>query len=252
MQINDFIKSATIDNFLKIWSESSQMAVVVVDNDGKLISSEIGFSDLCKRYSKKNNNMKEYFEFGDMLSFTYDIKIDETTIGKVICGQVFSDEPDLEKYRSLASKLDEDEEMFIRAVKKVAVCPEKTIQALASFLEKSINLLVNNEYMSKQQVELFEVIENEADKTVDLIKELNENSSGLSKIENKQNILSLNATIEAARAGEAGKGFTVVADEVRKLANNSMQINQSIKKNILELSKAIEMIDKARNMNIQA
>ncbi len=62
-----------------------------------------------------------------------------------------------------------------------------------------------------------------------LIKELNDLSFALNKIESKQNILSLNASIEAARAGEAGRGFAVVAQEVGKLASNSAQINGNIK-----------------------
>jgi len=251
MHIKEFFDMSALDKLLRTWSESTHMAAVAIDNDGKSISSEVGYTDFCKKYAKKKN-LKENFEFGDLLSYEFDIKISENVFGKVICGQIRSEEFDDDNLKELAKNLNEDEDMFIRTAKKVPVCPLNTIKASVSLLEESVNLLVNYDYVSKIQVSMLETIEQEADKTVELIKDLNENSSGLSKIENKQNILSLNATIEAARAGEAGKGFTVVADEVRKLASNSMQINQSIKKNIVELSKSIEMIDKARDIRLEA
>jgi len=72
-------------------------------------------------------------------------------------------------------------------------------------------------------------------KSVDLIKNLNEQSavigsivSTISSIADQTNLLALNAAIEAARAGEYGRGFAVVADEVRQLAASTSKSTNEI------------------------
>lgn len=124
---------------------------------------------------------------------------------------------------------------------ELATCSTK---AASKLLGNIVNALANANYRNTNDNDKIDELDSEIERAASLIREINEKSFQLDKIESKQNILSLNASIEAARAGEFGRGFAVVAAEVGKLAVNSGEINKSIKQSLKELTETIKELEK--------
>lgn len=120
----------------------------------------------------------------------------------------------------------------------------RSAKSAAKLLGDIVDILVNTNYQSNIDNNKIDDLDSEIEKAASLIREINEKSFQLDKIESKQNILSLNASIEAARAGEFGRGFAVVAAEVGKLAVNSGEINKSIKQSLKQLTETIKELEK--------
>ncbi|MBP2626523.1 MAG: methyl-accepting chemotaxis sensory transducer [Firmicutes bacterium] len=100
-------------------------------------------------------------------------------------------------------------------------------------------------------------IKNQAEKSSQVIGELNDYSKQISLITDtitnlakQTNLLALNAAIEAARAGEHGRGFAVVAEEVRKLAEQSDQGAQEITSLVKMVTEKTDVAVAAMTQNV--
>ena len=151
------------------------------------------------------------YDAEDLTDFNYDIIVNGESVGTVVGGETSS-----------------------------ATCSAKSAGKLLSNI---INMLANANYRNTSDNDKIDELDSEIERAASLIREINEKSLQLDKIESKQNILSLNASIEAARAGEFGRGFAVVAAEVGKLAVNSGEINKSIKQSLKELTETIKELE---------
>ncbi len=260
MSIRDVVNLERLNDILKDWSLATGMATIAMDDEGKYISGEIGFTDFCMKYTRGSSEGARrcekcdreekgvYFCHAGLMDFSIDIVVEGNVVGKIIGGQILPNEPDEEKFRNIASQLGINPDDYIEALRKIPVRSEESIRASAALLGEMVNTIVNFEYRNYTDKNIQEALNKNLDKTVSLVTEINNKSKELDKIESKQRILALNASIEAARAGEAGKGFAVVAQEVGKLAGTSGEINASIKTTLKDIEEAVKELQEARKI----
>lgn len=251
MKLKDFFDLDKLNCILEKWSAATGLSVVALDEEGNYIGKEFGMSDFCRKYTKgtveglkrckkcDRENSGVYSCHAGLIDFSTDIMVNDVCVGKIVGGQVLSGEPDEEKFLQFAKEIGADRTEFMEALHKVPVREEKQIRAIAQLLGDTINMLVNLEYREKTSSKLLSSLEKDVAEAAVCIGEMNGHSKQLDKIRDQQKILALNASIEAARAGEAGKGFAIVASKVGDLAANSGDVNDKLKKSLVQLNHII-------------
>ena len=258
MHLREFFDLKLLDNLMKDWSKATGLATIAVDNEGNYLSSEIGFTDFCMKYTRgssegakrcikcDNECTGTYYCHAGLMDFSIPITIGDIYLGKIIGGQVLPAEPDEEKFRALAIEFGINPDDYIKALRKIPIKTEESIRASAKLLGDIVNLLVNFEYIKQKNSSVVSTVSDEIKRAVQCINDIEAKTRDLDKIESKQKILALNASIEAARAGEAGRGFAIVAGEVGTLAGNSGELNRSIKTSVNELAGIIHRMDQSQ------
>ena len=254
IKIREFCDMNMFEQILQQWCEATGMSAVALDSDGEYITKEIGMTDFCTKYTRSTQEGRNrcdkcnkegkgvYFCHTGLMDFSMDIKVEGKVVGKIIGGQVLPHEPEEEQMKEVARQIGVDPDKYYQAAKRVAVRPENAIRAAAELLESTVNMFVNHQYVNSKNGTLIEVVTSNIEEVSSLLKDINDKSRTLDKIESKQRILALNASIEAGRAGEMGKGFAVVANEVGNLASNSGDVNKTIKNILKQLNEVVGKI----------
>lgn len=252
MEIKDFTNMEEFEKIMSNWATATGLATVAVGSHGEYISECYNFTDFCiklTRGSKEGCARCEkcdreghgvYHCHAGLIDFGIPLVVNGQTLGSVIGGQVLPEDPDEEKFRQVAREIGVDEDQYIKALHKVNVRSEATINASASLLGDVLNNFINAEYAKNTNSSIIDKLSSGVDTTHDMVDRITEKTAELRTLQNKQNILALNASIEAARAGEKGAGFAVVAQEVRKLSEQSAQVNAEIEDIVKNISQAVE------------
>lgn len=254
MDIRDFLDVSKLQQLQDKFSEATGLAAIAVDNNGEYLTEGSNFTDFCMKYTRNSTEGNRrcikcdtectgvYDCHAGLMDFSIDIVVEGKKLGAIIGGQVLPNEPDEEKFRSIANELDIDPDDYVRAVKKVPVLTKQKIEASAELLGMMVNQLVNLEYSHRNRGSKLDELSEEIDHATSVIDTINNNTHALKSIANKQKMLSLNASIEAARSGEAGVGFAVVAKSMGDLSSQSATIYGDIDKSVLEVTESIEKL----------
>jgi methyl-accepting chemotaxis protein len=106
--------------------------------------------------------------------------------------------------------------------------------------EESVLIMKELNHSNNKTNEAVEKIDYQINLTNEAVHKINEAINVILNIANQTSLLALNASIEAARAGENGKGFAIVAEEIGKLSFQSNQSAKEIGNNLSELNSESE------------
>lgn len=238
------------DNF----SDATGLAAIAVGIHGEYLTEGSNFTDFCMKYTRgsaegnrrcvkcDNECTGTYFCHAGLMDFSVDILVNGEKVGAIIGGQVLPNPPDEDVFRQTATELGINPDQYIQALRKVPISTEKRIRAAANLLGIIVNQLVNLEYFKYSNADRLNILQKEVEQSTGLIQTINDNTSHLKAIANKQKILSLNASIEAARSGEAGVGFAVVAKSMQDLSSQSAVIYNDIEHSVAEITETISTL----------
>ena len=257
LDIREFVDLEKFQEIQDMFSEATGLAAIAVAADGKYITEPSNFTDFCMKYTRgsaegerrcvkcDNECSGVYFCHAGLMDFSIDLKIGDEKVGAIIGGQVLPNEPDEEKFRSVARELGINEDLYIDALRQVPVRSEKTIRAAAIMLGDIMNMLVNFKYLqtaNEKQIKVFRDEFGGINANIVAAKSL---MSDLHNTATMEHILSVNANIEAAAAGKAGVGFAVVAREIGTLSKQSGAVYDEIEHLVNEIQASVNRIVKS-------
>lgn len=282
--LTELISVSTLQSIQDGFAKLTGMAALTTDADGNAVTKGSNFTEFCMDLTRKSREgcrrcgqcdkkggedallsrkSVAYSCHAGLVDFAAPIMLGSEMIGSFIGGQVLTEEPDEEKFRSIARELGINEDKYIAALRKVKIVSRDKVEAAADFLFIIAGLLSQSAYdayISKQnnsgltslnqalykKVDEASTLIRHTEKSLNSLKDayanLGEIAKGTSAEIVKTNdtlkqiqdialntkILGFNASIEASRAKEAGKGFGVIAQEVRSLAETSQMSADSI------------------------
>lgn len=259
MEIKDFMDISKLQTIQDKFSDATGLAAISIGMDGQYITKGSNFTDFCMKYTRgsvegnkrcvkcDNECSGTYFCHAGLMDFSVDIKVNGEKVGSIVGGQILPNPPDEEAFRQTAVELGINPDQYIAALRHVPVSTEAKIRASAELLEIVVNQLVNLEYFKSTNSGRLDTLQEEIDRSTDLIHSINDYTSRLKTIANRQKILSLNASIEAARSGEAGVGFAVVAKSMQDLSSQSAVIYNDIESSVAEITDSISTLSSLFN-----
>ncbi len=162
LKIEDFCNMQEFKAIMSNWAKSTGLATVAVGADGEYISDCYNFTDFCINLTRRSAEGKErcakcdregkgvYVCHAGLIDFAIPITLtDGTVLGNILGGQILPEKPDEDAFRKTARELGIDEEIYIKALRKVNIRTHEEITASAQLLGDVINMFVRTSYADK-------------------------------------------------------------------------------------------------------
>lgn len=300
LEIKDVMDIEMLQGFQDNFALSMNIASVTVDIKGNPVTKESSYTSFCQDFTHSTKTGDDrcalshkkggeeasrtgrpyiYKCHAGLIDFAAPIMIAGQQIGTILGGQILTESPEEEQFKTTAKEIGVDQNGYVDAVGKVNITTRKSIEAAAEVLFIVANSLSKIGYDHLQLKTMSQVLTDNFSQISATMEELgassvnvsnnqqilNEEINGVKKISIEINsildsiksiadetkMLGLNAAIEAARAGDAGRGFGVVATEIRSLSKSSKEtavkiseltskIQENVDKTILTSNSTLE------------
>lgn len=289
LEIEDIVDIPLLQKFQDNFAVGVNCASVTVNRNGQPITRPSSYTRFCtefihrsaigdRRCAESHNRMgQEAASTGrpyvgtchaGLIDFAAPIIVNGELLGTVLGGQILSEPPKQDAFRSVAKEIGVlDEEGLTNAANEVKIADMENIRAAAEVLFIVVTALAQNGFT---RLQLESMAQKLASKFVEVSATLEELASSAQSIKAEQNglnqeitqigefnskithvlelinkismntkILGINSSIEAAHAGEAGIGFAVVAREINNLSESSKQMADEISQLTKRISDSI-------------
>lgn len=286
--LSEIIDISFLQRFQDSFSNATGMASITNDLNGP-VTAPSNFTEFCIDLTRGSNEGlrrcvecdlsggKEaadtgrpavYFCHAGLVDFSAPIVINGVQIGSIQGGQVLTEPPDEDKFRRIAIEIGIDPDIYIKALRKIKVVPERQVREAAALLNIVIEEVVRNHTQYLKLTDVYSSINEDVNVINDKISNFMNNAESLNveqklmlnhlnslsitikninnivatvaNIAKKTQIISINASIESAKSGLEGKSFAVIAKEIRDLAISTNEMVSQIEKYTNEISQSIK------------
>ena len=167
MKLTDLIDREILQKVQDGFANMTGMAALTTETDGTAVTEGSNFSDFCMRYTRgseigcerckqcdsqgaslalERGESVVYFCHAGLMDFAAPIMAEDKMVGCFIGGQVLTESPDPEQVLTIAQEIGVDGQEYLRAVEKVNILEQKTIDSAAKFLYMIADVLSEMAY----------------------------------------------------------------------------------------------------------
>ena len=178
-KLQDLIDMKNFQNLQDRLNEIYSFPSAIIDNDGNILTAT-AWQDICVKFHRKNTDALKHCIKSDqyilshlneanpavtylcpygMVDNATPIIIDGIHYGNFFTGQFFLEKPDMEFFKSQATKYGFDEESYLEAVKKVPIWSQEQLTSYLYFIKGLITVISESGLEKLKEIEVRKQIE---------------------------------------------------------------------------------------------